>query len=225
MNLNHSFEIPTDQNAAWSILLDIPRIAPCMPGAELTEIVGERTYKGQARVKVGPVALKFAGQAEITDIDNDAHKAVVHAKGADGKGRGTADATVRFKLVAVGEKATRVDVDTDLNLTGAVAQYGRASGLIDAVANQIIADFVENLKGELASSGAAEVGPGAGDTVTGKTVAVDSKSGGSQAPHTPKLASPAKPVSGLSLLMRAIAAIIGGWFKRSDNTARTDRKK
>ena len=222
MNLNYSFEIPTDQNAAWSVLLDIPRIAPCMPGAELTEIVGERTFKGLARVKVGPVALKFAGQAEITDIDNDAHQAVVHAKGADGKGRGTADATVRFKLVPVGEKATRVDVETDLNLTGAVAQYGRASGLIDAVANQIIADFVKNLKAELASSGAAEAG--AGDTVTAETVSMESKSGSSQTPHAPKPASPAKPVSGLSLLMRAIAAIIGGWFKRSDNTATTDRK-
>lgn len=223
MNLKHSFEIPTDQDAAWSVLLDIPRIALCMPGAELTEIVGERTFKGLARVKVGPVALKFAGEAEITDIDNDAHQAVVHAKGADGKGRGTADATVRFKLVSVGEQATRVDVDTDLNLTGAVAQYGRASGLIDAVANQIIADFVENLKAELAVS--AAVAGDTGNTEASESISGKGESRASQSADAPRPASPAKPVSGLSLLMRAIAAIIAGWFKRSDKSATTDRKE
>ena len=152
MNLNHHFEIPADQETAWAILLDIPRIAPCMPGAELTEVVGERAYKGRARVKVGPIALQFAGGAEIVEVDDAAHQAVVHAKGADGKGRGTADAKVRFTLSPAGAQATRVDVETDLNLTGGVAQYGRASGLIDAVAKQIIADFVKNLEVELAKS-------------------------------------------------------------------------
>jgi len=215
MNLSYNFEIPTDQNTAWKVLLDIPRIAPCMPGTELTEIVNERTFKGNAQVKVGPVALRFAGVAEITDVDNEAHHAVVHAKGADGKGRGTADATVRFKLVPAGEQATRVDVDTDLNLTGGVAQYGRASGLIDAIAKQIISEFVDNLKVELARSDAAVE---AGDSGQGEAVSGDAASAAMPSGDAARPAPAAKPVSGLSLLMRAIISMIGGWFKKSGNT-------
>lgn len=209
MNLKHSFEIPADQKTAWGVLLDIPRIAPCMPGAELTEVIGERAYKGLARVKVGPVSLQFAGEAEITEIDDSAHHAVVRAKGADGKGRGNADATVRFALSPAGEQTTRVDVDTDLNLTGAVAQYGRASGLIDAVAKQIIADFVKNLEAELAST-KADDGSDLDDSTPDPTASPAAQDSSPTAAAKP---APA-PVSGLRLLFKAIAAMIGSWFKR-----------
>jgi uncharacterized protein len=212
MNLKHSFNIPTDDKTAWAVLLDIPRIAPCMPGAELTEVVDERTYKGRARVKVGPIGLQFAGEAAIIEVDDVAHRALVHAKGADGKGRGTADATVRFTLSPEDERTTRVDVETDLNLTGAVAQYGRASGLIDAVAEQIIADFVKNLSDELTKAPAAE---------KLEQTAPDSTAGSSQANRAPQQAGAeappvATPVSGLRLLFRAIVAMVAGWFKKRD---------
>ncbi len=211
MNLKHHFDIPTDRDTAWTVLLDIPRIAPCMPGAELTEVVDERTYKGRARVKVGPIGLQFAGEAEIVDVDDAAHQATVHAKGADGKGRGTADATVRFSLSSEDAQTTRVDVETDLNLTGAVAQYGRASGLIDAVAQQIIADFVKNLSDELARST-----PVAGETAPSDEAVADLPS--EQVSPTTTAATPqaATPVSGLRLLFRAIAAMVAGWFKKDD---------
>lgn len=224
MNLSHSFEIPADQKTAWAVLLDIPRIAPCMPGAELTEVVGERSYKGQARVKVGPIALQFAGEAEIVDVDDTAHRAVIHARGADGKGRGTADAKVRFALSPAGAQKTRVDVETDLNLTGAVAQYGRASGLIDAVAKQIIADFVKNLEGELAKSSPADnagmqepaSADAAAEVATERAVS-DTTTG------TPPPAG--APVSGLRLLFRAIAAMVGGWFTKRDSTSNTGKDR
>ena len=74
MNLSHQFEIPADIDTAWGLLLDIPRIAPCMPGAELTEIVDERTYKGLARVKIGPISLQFNGEAEIVEVDDGDHR-------------------------------------------------------------------------------------------------------------------------------------------------------
>lgn len=176
-----------------------------MPGAELTEVVGDRAYKGLARVKVGPVGLQFAGQAEIVDIDDNAHQATVHAKGADAKGRGAADARVRFALTSEGEQTTRVTVETDLNLTGAVAQYGRASGLINAVAQQIINDFVKNLGAELATDrpSVAESEDAAAPTAKEAAPAEAAE---------PESAAGA-PVSGLSLLFRAIAAMIRGWFK------------
>ena len=222
MNLKHSFEIPADEETAWAVLLDIPRIAPCMPGAELTEVVDARTYKGLARVKVGPIALQFAGEAEIVEIDDAAHRAVVHAKGADGKGRGTANATVRFNLAKEAERTTRVDVETDLNLTGAVAQYGRASGLIDAVAKQIIADFVENLETELALPDKANVdtpGPGFNEA----KVESSTENGSVEAKVTPPPSS--TPVSGFRLLFKAIESGIVGWFKARDTSSMTGKKQ
>lgn len=221
MNLNHRFEIPADLETAWAVLLDIPRIAPCLPGAELTEVVGERTYKGLARVKVGPIGLQFAGEAEIVEVDDSAHWARVHAKGADGKGRGTADANVRFALSPEGEGTTVVQVDTDLNLTGAVAQYGRASGLIDAVANQIIADFVKNLEVELGRSNQS----GAAMAPKSKQDEAPADLAATQDAPSDTTKEPAAPVSGLRLLFRAIVAMVGGWFRKRDDAATTGRKE
>ncbi len=200
MELKHDFEIPTNLDHAWQVMLDVPRIAPCLPGAELTEVVDERNFKGLAAIKVGPVALKFTGQAELTEVDDANHSAVIKAKGADNKGRGQAQATVVFQLTSAGENATRVDVTTDLNLTGTVAQYGRASGLIDEIANQLIAQFVSNLEGVLQQDQ-----PGAAATDGEGAVSTDE----TLAPAPPPAA---KPVSGLSLLFRALGAMIKRWF-------------
>jgi len=144
------------------------------------------------------VALKFAGQAELTEIDDANHSAVIKAKGADNKGRGQAQATVVFQLTSAGDNTTRVDVKTDLNLTGTVAQYGRASGLIDEIANQLISQFVSNLEVVL-----QEDQPGA---------AASGGGGGGGEPSAPKPAPAAKPVSGISLLLRAMGAMIKRWF-------------
>lgn len=209
MNLTHHFEIPADLETAWTVLLDIPRIVPCMPGAELVETVGERSYKGLARVKIGPIALQFNGEAEIVEVDDSAHRATVHARGADGKGRGTADATVRFALAPEGQRNTRVEVETDLNLSGAVAQYGRAAGLIDSVANQIIADFVKNLEAEL-TTGQPDGAEAQGST-SGTVHERPEATGDTSATKSPQASA---PVSGLRLLFRAIAAIVSGWFKK-----------
>lgn len=195
MELNHEFEISTNLDHAWQVLLDVPRIAPCLPGAELTEIIDDRNFKGQAAIKVGPVALKFAGQAELADVDDVNHSAVIKAKGADKKGRGQAQANVVFQLFSAGDNATRVEVKTDLNLTGTVAQYGRASGLIDEIANQLIAQFVGNLEGVLQQDQSGAPASGGAD------------------PSQPAAPAPvAKPVSGLSLLFRALGAMIKRWF-------------
>ncbi len=148
MQFENSFEVPLPPAQAWSVLMDVPRITPCLPGAELTETIGPDSYKGKAGVKVGPVKLYFAGQADIIDKDDAAHTARIKARGNDTKGRGQASATVDFALVPQGA-GTRVDVKTDLNMTGAVAQYGRASGLMKEIAGAILTQFAENLRQEL----------------------------------------------------------------------------
>lgn len=194
MEMQNSFTVPADIATAWEVLMDVPRIAPCMPGAELTEVVDENHFKGNAKLRVGPVQLRFAGEAELTDVDAQAHTARVSAKGNDTKGRGAAQADVTFALVEE-DGSTRVDINTDLNLTGSVAQYGRAAGLISEIAAQIIAEFAKNLEGQLSPA----------------TPVDGTASAGADAP------APAAPVadnsiSGISLFFRALGAMIGRWF-------------
>lgn len=187
MQIKNSFEVPLPPEEAWKVLLDIERIAPCMPGAELTGVVDEKTYDGKASVKLGPVALAFAGQIAFEEIDNENHVAKAKARGKDSKGRGNADATVVFYLHP-SSLGSQVNVETDLMLTGMVAQYGRASGLVQAVATELVGQFAENLRAKLQppESGAAEA---------------------------PKTAPEVKPISGFALfwavLKKALLRIFG----------------
>jgi len=187
MQINNSFEVPLPPADAWKVLMDIPRIAPCMPGAELTGVIDKDTYTGKVSVRLGPVALTFAGQVKFTDIDEAGHKARVKAQGKDSKGRGGANASVDFHLEPT-TLGSRVLVKTDLTLSGAVAQYGRASGMIQDVAQHLIGQFADNLKAQLAASRAAE-------------------------PETKPYPTP-RPISGFSLifgvLLNAIKRLFGG---------------
>ena len=199
MDFDNSFDVPLPPDQAWQTLMDIERIAPCMPGAELTEIVGERTYKGNAKLRVGPVSLTFSGEAEITAIDETARTATVHARGNDVKGRGAAEADVVFALHEDAGQ-TRVDITTELNLSGSVAQYGRASGLIDAIAGQIISDFATNLEAEIGTenTSAAKVAGGSAD-------------GPESPPVSPRpQAASDNSISGIRLFFRALWAMIRG---------------
>jgi uncharacterized protein len=199
MEINNSFEVPLPPKDAWKVLLNIERIAPCMPGAELTGVVDKDTYHGKVSVKLGPVALAFAGQVKFTDIDEANHKARVKAQGKDSKGRGGANATVDFHLIPTAG-GSQVVVKTDLSLSGAVAQYGRASGLIQDVASQLIGQFANCLKSQLAASGTTAVASGA----TARAAAT-----ASAAP------SPApKPISGFALMFRVLLNSIRRLFGR-----------
>jgi carbon monoxide dehydrogenase subunit G len=148
MDIDNSFEVPLPPADAWAVLMDIARIAPCMPGAELTGVVDKDTYTGKVSVRLGPVALAFAGQVKFTARDDAAHTARVVAQGKDSKGRGGANANVDFRLEPAGS-GSKVLLKTDLTLSGAVAQYGRASGLIQDVAQQLIGQFATRLKAQL----------------------------------------------------------------------------
>ncbi len=185
MEFDNAFEVPLAPAEAWAALLDIPRIAPCMPGAELTEIVDPRNYKGKISVRLGPVALAFAGRVEFETIDAATHTARVKAQGSDAKGRGAANATATFHLEPNGA-GSKVLIHTDLMLSGAIAQYGRGVGMIQATAAQIIGQFADNLRAQLAETPAMP-------------------EGARRPPASPLLAhQAAPPISGLSLFARVI---------------------
>ena len=148
MEFDNSFEVPLPPEQAWPVLMNIQGIAPCMPGAQLTEVVDDKTYKGNIGVRLGPVALTFAGTVVFEEIDNAGYSARVRAQGNDAKGRGSAHATSSFKIEpsAAGSK---VLVHTNLTLSGAVAQYGRGVGMIQATASALMNQFANNLKKQL----------------------------------------------------------------------------
>lgn len=159
MEIDNSFDVPLPPDQAWKTLMDIERIAPCMPGAELTEIVDDKTFKGKVSVRLGPVALTFQGTATFEDVDDAAHKATVKAQGADAKGRGGANANVGFHLEP-SDAGSSVKIHTDLQLSGSVAQYGRGAGMIQDLASQIIGQFADNLSKQIeADQPAADAAP------------------------------------------------------------------
>lgn len=151
MQFSNSFNVSLPPADAWRMLMNIPAIAPCMPGAELTEVVDPETYKGKVAVRMGPVVLAFAGAAKFEERDDTAHAARVKAQGTDSKGRGGASATASFRLEPNGS-GSKVLIDTNLNLSGSVAQYGRSAGMIQAIAAQLINQFAKSLEKQIAAS-------------------------------------------------------------------------
>jgi uncharacterized protein len=150
MKIANSFRVDLPVAEAWTTLLDIPSVAPCMPGAELIAVEDERTYRGRVKVKLGPVAVAFQGQARLAEVDAAARTVRVKASGSEMKGRGSAQADVQFRIQPDGA-GSRVDIATDLALAGAVAQYGRAQGVIAETAQVIIDAFATNLQRQIAA--------------------------------------------------------------------------
>ena len=202
MEFDNSFEVPLPADDAWKMLMDIRRIAPCMPGAALTEVVDDRTYKGKIGVRLGPVALTFAGTVKFEEIDDANHRARVAAQGSDAKGRGAANATATFHLEPA-NGGSKVLVHTNLTLSGAVAQYGRGVGIIQMTAAQIITQFANNLKAQLGPVAAAAVVSVAA-TAPAATPVV------SAAPAASAPPPPAKPISAFALA----GAVLLAWIKR-----------
>lgn len=156
MEFTNKFRVPLPLEDAWKLMLDVPRILPCLPGARLTEVLGDNKYRGSVAVKLGPIKLAFDGQAELVKKDDLAHVAWLEGSGLDPKGRGTAQSQFSFALRPV-EGGTEVTVTTQLQLSGAVAQYGRGSGMIAEIASHILAQFERNLSESLSSPKSTKV--------------------------------------------------------------------
>lgn len=165
MQIKNSFDVPLAVADAWAVLQDIPRITPCMPGAEYLGSDDGATHKVRISVKLGPVALAFAGSAKFEERDDLARRARVKAQGADTKGRGGANAVVAFELLPV-EAGTRVDVVTDVALSGSVAQYGRGAGIVQGVSTQLVGQFAANLRALIAGEDA----PADGKAISGASL-------------------------------------------------------
>jgi carbon monoxide dehydrogenase subunit G len=146
MLINSSFEVAQSADKVWTFFENIPQVAACLPGANLTDDLGDDTYGGTVGVSMGPVKMQFAGKAQIKDKNEAARTLVVDASGADEKGRGQAQMKVDVKLVPLGG-GTRVDLAQDLQLSGAAAQYGR--GMIADVTAIIMRDFATNMQNRI----------------------------------------------------------------------------
>ena len=148
MDLHHEFTVPVPAADAWKILTDLERLAPCLPGAQLTEIEGD-IYRGQVKIKVGPILAQFKGQASFVSRDDANFLASLKAEGRDTGGKGNASATITARLEPVSASSAKCTVDTQLNISGKVAQFGR--GALADVSDKLLLQFVDNLNTLIAS--------------------------------------------------------------------------
>jgi carbon monoxide dehydrogenase subunit G len=185
VKIENSFEVPAPPEQAWALLMDVPRIIPCMPGAKLDETVDDSHWKATMAVKLGPISLSFITDVAREEEDEAARRAKLSAKAREARGRGNARATIESTLTPQ-NGGTRVDIVTDLQLAGAVAQYGR--GLVEDVSTQMVTKFADCLKAQLAAS------PEEADAV---------------------VKAQARPVGGLRLGLGALWRSLGRLFRRS----------
>lgn len=210
MRIDDRFRVNVPVEEAWRVLLDIERIAPCLPGAELQEIEGDE-YRGIVKVKVGPITAQYKGVAKLERVDNERHAAVIRAVGRDTRGQGNASATIMAAMHADGD-GTDVSIETDLAITGKVAQFGR--GVLADVSAKLLAQFVENLERDVLTGDAA-----ATSTSTSPSTSPSSSGNGEgrSAPLRIVDSQPAEPVdllavSGAPVMKRvapfAVAALV-----------------
>ena len=204
MELNHHFTVNVPVAEAWKILTNVELIAPCLPGAQLQEVEGD-TYRGVVKVKVGPIQAQFKGQASFLERNDVDHKAVLKGEGRDTGGKGNASALITAQLTSISPTSTKVEVNTDLAVTGKVAQFGR--GAMADISDKLLAQFSQNLNtliSEIPTETAAE--PAAAEVVQSTT---------SAEPVVRKIDSPeAVPLNlldaaGSTMLKRALPVVAG----------------
>jgi hypothetical protein len=198
MKIENEFMVPAPAEHLWAYLLDVERVAPCMPGAELTETVDDTTWKGKVNMKLGPVSLSFAGTVTIAERDDAAYRVILSAKGMEQKGKGAANASVTSWLEP-GDGETTVKMSADIQLSGAVAQLSR--GLLPEVSKKLTAQFAECLKANMLAG-------------EGPAAAVEGDAGPGPERATAAPAVTAKPISGIRLGLAAIWAAIRSFFRR-----------
>ena len=184
MRLENSFEVEAPPEQAWDLLMDVPRVVPCMPGATLDEAVDDSNWKATMQVKLGPIGLTFATDISRQTVDEESRSVTLDANARDVKNRGRASAKVQSTLVPL-DGRTRVDIVTDLTLTGTVAQYGR--GMVQDISSQMVDSFAKCLQSQLAAE------PEEAERA---------------------VAAQARPVSGLSLFFRSVRRSLARLFRR-----------
>lgn len=183
-----SFEVPADADTVWAYLLDIEKVVPCMPGAQLTETIDDSNWKGKMKIKLGPVSLTFAGDVTMKERDEARHRVVLEASAMEQRGKGAASATVTSSMESF-DGGTRVDVSQDIKVSGQAAQFSR--GMMEDVATKIVHQFADCLKANMQSEGAAA--PEAASDGSGGEAAAPSQP--ADAPAPPQPAPPKAPAT------------------------------
>jgi uncharacterized protein len=213
MKLEHSFQVAAPLDRVWEALIDVERVAPCLPGAEITEAGEDGTYRGTFTVRLGPTTAAYRGELAMQEVDAEAHRAVMRASGQDKRGQGSAKATIVSKMREEAGSTT-VEVETDFTITGRLARFGRG-GMIQDVSNRLLRDFSyclqKTIEASEATPEAAASEPG-GEGLPGQAPP-ESASGAATSAAAPP-ARRAKPVSGFSLLFRALVDRIRRAFRR-----------
>jgi carbon monoxide dehydrogenase subunit G len=228
MKLEQSFTVQAPIATVWAALVDVQRVAPCLPGAQITEAGDDGSYKGTFTVKLGPTTAAYNGSLKMEEIDEAAHRATMSAKGTDKRGQGGATATIVSTMAQEDGGGTRVDVVTDFSITGRLARFGR-SGMIEDISNRLLRDFASclqaQLEGDQASGGAGAPAQGSGadaaalaeSGATGPEAATQAAAAPvPPSSSTPPAAAPpaAKPISGLSLFFGALMDRLRRLFRR-----------
>jgi uncharacterized protein len=225
IELDNSFTVPVPPEQAWDVLLDVERIAPCMPGASVTSVEGDE-IEGQVKVKLGPLSLTYKGTAKFTDKDQAGRAISIEATGKETRGSGTASATVRANLTpGDGAGQTLVSIHTSLNVTGKPAQFGRS--LLPEVSGKLIQQFATNLEAMINADSAAAAGtaaPGTDEAVADEALADEADAGvdaartgqepAGPAQTAPAAARPAAPVVQQEESLNAFKFIVVPILKR-----------
>jgi uncharacterized protein len=173
MQIENTFEVPAPPDEVWAFMLDVEKIAPCMPGAELTEVVDESTWKGKVTVRLGPVSMSYKGTVVMEERDDTGKRAILKASGTETRGKGTASAKVTSSLEKTDAGGTRALIVADVTITGAAAQYGR--GMISDVSKKLTKEFADCLAQRITASGqggsTGEGGGGGNPEATARPVA------------------------------------------------------
>jgi carbon monoxide dehydrogenase subunit G len=213
MKMEQSFEVQAPLAQVWSALLDLERVAPCLPGASITGHDEDGTYHGTFSVKLGPMTAAYNGTIKVEDVDEAAHRATLKAKGTDKRGQGGANATI-VNTLTEHNGGTRVDAVTDFNITGRLAQFGRG-GIMEDVSNRLMRDFATCLSSRLGEAPEPAVPSGA--EVTAGDAPPEAVAAAPSTPPPPPAAAPpppAAPVKGISLffsvLWERIKRVFGG---------------
>jgi carbon monoxide dehydrogenase subunit G len=195
VKLEQSFEVRAPLERVWETLIDVERVAPCLPGAEITEASEDGIYHGTFSVRLGPTTAAYRGELKIEELDEAAHRVTMRATGQDKRGQGSAKATIASVMRAEGD-VTKVDVATDFTITGRLARFGRG-GMIEDISNRLMKDFADCLQQRIEAPPAAE-----------GAAAAPPAAGGSQAPTT------TRPIGGFSLFFRALLDRLRRLFSR-----------
>jgi uncharacterized protein len=208
VKLEQSFEVRAPLARVWETLIDIERVAPCLPGAEITEAGDDGAYRGTFSVRLGPTTAAYNGELNMEEVDEAAHRVVMRASGQDKRGQGSAKATIVSTMREDGD-VTTVDVETDFTITGRLARFGRG-GMIQDISNRLLKDFADCLQQKIEAPPGAE--PGVLDAVLAATpegaAAAPPAVGGSDAATT------TKPIGGFSLFFRALLDRLRRLFRR-----------